>query len=72
MLTFNPALLWAIINLLQVFYYFLFINVDYPYNAKIFFEILKIGTLDFLPNPFKIFFPNLDNHSIKPEKKFEE
>eukprot|EP00330_Aristerostoma_sp_ATCC50986_P004806 CAMPEP_0114600824 /NCGR_PEP_ID=MMETSP0125-20121206/23453_1 /TAXON_ID=485358 ORGANISM="Aristerostoma sp., Strain ATCC 50986" /NCGR_SAMPLE_ID=MMETSP0125 /ASSEMBLY_ACC=CAM_ASM_000245 /LENGTH=71 /DNA_ID=CAMNT_0001809459 /DNA_START=1 /DNA_END=213 /DNA_ORIENTATION=- len=37
MFALSPALLWAIINLLQVFYYFLYVNVDYPYNAKIFF-----------------------------------
>lgn len=38
--------------LMQMFYYLLFINVDYPKNIEAFLRIFKFSTLDFLPNPF--------------------
>ena len=35
-----------------MFFYLLFINVDYPKHVEDFLRVFSIATLDFLPNPF--------------------
>jgi len=47
----DPTLIWALVNLMQMLFYLLFLNVDYPNNLKAFLEIFSIGRVEFLPNP---------------------
>jgi len=68
----NPAILWALINLLQMFYYLVFINVEYPVNVQPFFQLFTMGNLSFIPNPIGWIFPDIDDESLDAPKKFLE
>jgi len=68
----NPAILWALIGLLQVFFYMIFINVNYPANVQAFFGLLTMGSLDFIPNPIQWFFPDIENESLDAPARFLE
>ena len=68
----NPAIMWALIGLLQTFYYMIFINVEYPANVQAFFSLFTLGNLSFIPNPTTWFFPNIDNESLDAPAKFLE
>jgi len=68
----NPAIMWALIGLLQTFYYMIFINVQYPANVQAFFGLFTMGNLSFIPNPMTWFFPNIDNESLDAPSKFLE
>jgi len=66
----NPAILWALINLLQAFYYLAFINVEYPANVEPFLKLFTMGNLIFIPNPIGWFFSNIDNESLDAPQRF--
>jgi len=66
----NPAIMWALIGLLQTFYFLIFINVEYPANVVPFFKLFAMGNLSFLPNPTAWIFPNIDNESLDAPAKF--
>jgi len=66
----NPAIMWALIGLLQAFYYMIFINVNYPANLQAFFGLFTLGNLSFIPNPIGWFFPNIDDESLDAPSKF--
>ena len=68
----NPAIIWALINLLQIFYYLLFINTEYPINLQKFLEIFSMGRLDFLPNPIEKITPNIEDELLPSPPKFDE
>lgn len=48
----DPALIWGLMHIMQMFFYLIFMNVDYPEHVEAFLRVFKIATLDFLPNPF--------------------
>ena len=68
----DPTIMWALINLLQMFYYLLFVNTELPKNLKSYLQIFKVGTLSFLPNPAKIIFPDLEEESLSAPERFED
>lgn len=68
----NPALMWALIGLLQAFYYMIFINVQYPVNVQAFFGLFSLGNLPFIPNPIEWFFPEIDSVDLQAPSKFLE
>ena len=68
----NPALLWALISLLQAFYYLIFINVNYPENVEAFFALFKLGNFSFIPNPIGWFFSDIDEETLPAPKRFTE
>jgi len=68
----NPAILWALIHLLQAFYYLVFINVEYPANVRPFFKLFTMGNLSFIPNPMAWFFPEIEDESLDAPKRFLE
>ena len=68
----NPALMWALIGLLQAFYYMIFINVQYPINVQAFFGLFSLGNLPFIPNPIEWFFPEIEGVDLQAPEKFLE
>jgi len=68
----NPAIMWALIELLQTFYYMVFINVQYPINLQAFFGLFTLGNLSFIPNPIGWFFPHIEDESLDAPEKFIE
>jgi len=69
----NPAILWALINLLQEFYFLIFINVQYPINVQAFFGLFNLGNLPFIPNPIEWFFPEIEDvDDLQAPEKFLE
>jgi len=66
----NPAILWALISLLQNFYYLVFINVEYPANVVPFLQLFTMGNLDFIPNPIGWFFPEIEYETLDAPQKF--
>jgi len=66
----NPAIMWALMGLLQTFYYMIFINVEYPANVIPFFKLFSMGSLNFLPNPTAWFFPDIEDESLDAPQKF--
>jgi len=42
----DPNVLWALANLMQLLYYLLFFNVEYPWNVKAFLAILSAGRFE--------------------------
>jgi len=68
----NPALLWPLLNLFQAFYYLIFIDVNYPANAKIFLEIFSLGSLDFIPNPLDWFVHDIDQYDLPVPGRYIE
>ncbi len=51
----DPTLLWSLVKLCQAFYYFLFLNFNYPTNLRAFLSLFSIGKFRFLPNIGKAF-----------------
>jgi len=45
------ASLWSIINFQQFVGYFIYINIEYPFQVKMLFDLLDSASFDFLPNP---------------------
>ena len=43
--------LWSIISFQQFVGYFIYINIEYPQQVEIFFEMLQASFWDYLPNP---------------------
>ena len=68
----NPAIIWALIGLLQAFYYMIFINVQYPVNVQAFFSLFTLGNLSFVPNPIEWFFPDIGDIDLQAPEKFLE
>jgi len=68
----NPAIMWALIGLLQAFYYMIFINVNYPANVQAFFGLFTLGNLSFIPNPIGWFFPDIDDETLNAPYKFTD
>lgn len=66
MLGADPAFAWALMNLMQQFFYLLFLNVNYPSNFHNFLKIFALGNLDFLPNPLS-FLVDKDTELDSPE-----
>lgn len=68
----NPAILWALVTLLQTFYYLVFIKVSYPENLQVFMRVFKIGGLDFIPNPIVYMAPEIEEETLPAPERFEE
>ena len=66
----NPSLMWALLNIIQMLYYLLFINVVYPPNLESFFKIFSMGRLEFLPDLPEIVFGNLTQYEQDAPPKF--
>ena len=66
----DPSLLMGLVILLQMLYYIIFFNVNYPNNVESILGVFKVGRFDFLPNPFKWYFDGLPKLESPP--KFEE
>ena len=43
----------ALINILQMFYYLIFINIEYPHNIEAFLQLFQFATFDLIPNSAK-------------------
>jgi len=63
----DPSIIWALIHIMQMFYYLLFLNVEYPANLQDFLGLFKLGRLEFLPNPFG---NNFEKHRIESPTHF--
>ena len=68
----NPALIWCLLNLMQIFYYLLLINVEYPWNVKQFLGIFSMGRFQFLPNPVSWITPKLEEEAIETPYRFSQ
>lgn len=68
----NPAVLWALVSLIQTFYYLMFINVNYPDNVKFFLKLFTVASFDFIPNPMEWFNPDIEDQSLPTPERFEE
>ncbi len=51
----DPTILWSLVKLCQAFYYFLFLNINYPKNVRAFLSLFSIGKFRFLPNIGEVF-----------------
>ena len=47
---------WCLIDAMQIANFYLLLNIDYPQNAAMFFDILSASNLKFLPNYFEKIF----------------
>ena len=72
MLLSNPSLAWAIINLLQIFYYLLFFNVAYPNNVQRILKLFSIARLSFIPNIFPSGWLEQEKYQLESPPKFAE
>lgn len=50
------SIFWCLIDAMQIANFFLLINIDYPANAEMFFNILSASNLKFIPNYFEMIF----------------
>jgi len=67
------ASLWSIISFQQFVGYFKYINIEFPYQMKIFFSILKSADWNFLPNPLDGITESLNRKVMKSNgEEFEE
>jgi len=66
----DPTLLWSLANLMQMFYYLLFLNINYPQNVKKFLGLFSIGRLNFLPNPLAGISEKLQTETLPSPPKF--
>jgi len=66
----DPWLLMGLVILLQMIYYLLFFNVDYPENLKGILIVFSVGRFDFLPNPFTWYYEGL-KYLDSPPKFYE-
>jgi len=75
------AALWGMINYQQFVGYFIFINIEYPFQLELFFRLMQSVGLDFLPNPisglsemidekFPNFKTDITAERYQPPKKF--
>ena len=70
--------LWSIINFQQFVGYFIFLNIEYPYQVEIFLKMLQSSVWDNLPNPaaslmetlYENFLGNGVDSDLLPPKKF--
>lgn len=68
----DPALLWSLANLMQLFYYLLFLNVNYPKNLRRFLGLFSLGRLNFMPNPLSGVIQEVENESLPSPPRFYE
>ena len=68
----DPSLLWSLANLMQMFYYLLFFNIEYPHNLNEFLRIFSLGRLTFFQQPFSNLVPINDVPSLPSPPKFYE
>lgn len=68
----NPLLLWSLVNLMQAFYYLVFVNVNLPANVQEFFKLFNVGQGSFIPNPVDLFVPDLEDQSLPAPPRYEE
>jgi hypothetical protein len=45
--------LWSLLSFSQFIGYFIYMNIEYPLQVNLFFEILQFSSWSFLPNPLK-------------------
>ena len=75
------AAMWSMINYQQFVGYLIFINIDYPFQLELFFDLLQSTGLSFLPNPlsrvsdmiderFPNFKTDLSAEKYQPPRKF--
>jgi len=68
----NPTLTWFFINILQKYYYLLFINVEAPENLKVFLSAFSYGKLTFLPDATSSLIDGLNTQKKPSPKRFSE
>jgi len=66
----DPALIWSFVNLMQLFYYLLFLNVNYPNSLRRFLGLFSIGRLNFMPNPLAGVASELENEVLPSPPRF--
>ena len=75
--------LWSLVNFQQFVSYFVFINIEFPFQVKLFFLFTQPQVWDFVPNPLSSLtnklsqdFPNFNNddaeESRRPQKFIDE
>ena len=57
---------------MQLFYYLLFMNLEFPKNLTEFLEIFSMGRLEFLPNPLSSIYSedSLESLNLESPPKF--
>jgi len=68
----NPTIIWILMNMLQTFYYLLFINVKYPENVNIFLGAFSVGRLTFIPDGVSFFMEGFAKDTIISPPKFHK
>ena len=66
----DPSIVWGFVILLQMYYYLLFFNIDYPSNLRSFLRIFSMGRLEFLPNPLNFILEDLDEKRLYSPPNF--
>jgi len=66
----DPTLLWGIANLIQMLYYLLFFNIEYPENLQRFLQIFSLGRLTFLREPSITIFSDLATEKLPSPPNF--
>jgi len=66
----DASLLWNLANLMQVFYYLLFYNIEYPQNLVEFLKIFSLGRLEFFQEPFSNWVPIDEVPQLPSSPKF--
>jgi len=67
----NPIAAWFLMNLIQQFYYLVFINIDYPLNVAMILGTFSVGRLPFIPQ-LPSFTIGEITESLPSPYKFEE
>ena len=68
----DPTLMWSIANLIQILYYLLFFNIEYPENLKQFLQVFSLGRLTFLRGPSISVFSNFATEKLSSPPNFYE
>ena len=62
------ASLWSIVSFQQFVGYFIYINVEYPFQVELFLSLLQISPWDYLPNPVAALTSSLSKDIIQEDK----
>jgi len=67
----NPVAAWFLMNLIQQYYYLIFINVEYPINVEMILATFSIGRLPFIPDISSIIVGGI-KESLPSPYKFQD
>ena len=62
------ASLWSIVNFQQFVGYFLFLNINYPYQTELFLSMLQVSFWDILPNPLAFLTKSLSKDILAEDR----